>query len=96
MKVVGDKIAREDRPYQNHRDGLVQWAGAFGQAEYSKDKWTAFVNVSTVMNFYRGIDYFRKKQLTVGDTLIEIGYSRYRNITTVRSYQRDLRRIRIQ
>ncbi len=41
MKVEGDKIAREDRPYQNHRDGLVQWAGAFGQGEYSKDKWTA-------------------------------------------------------
>ena len=75
MKVVGDKIAREARPYQNHRDGLVQWAGAFGQAEYSKGKWTAFVNASTVLNFYKGIDYFRKKQLTVGDTLIEIGYS---------------------
>ena len=51
MKVVGDKIAREDRPYQNHRDGLVQWAGAFGQAEYSKDKWTAFVNVFNCHEF---------------------------------------------
>ena len=88
MKVVGDKIAREDRPYQNHRDGLVQWAGAFGQAEYSKDKWTAFINASTVMNFYRGIDYFRKKQLTVGDTLIEIGYHDTVNYNG-RSFTRD-------
>ena len=66
MKVVGDKIAREDRPYQNYRDGLVQWAGGFGQAEYSFGQWTAFANVSVVGNFYKGIDYFRNKQITLG------------------------------
>ena len=75
MKVVGDKIAREDRPYQNHRDGLVQWAGGFGQAEYSHGRWSAFANASVVSNFYKGIDYFRKRQLTVGDTTLEIGYA---------------------
>ena len=37
MKVVGDKIGRQ--PWHNHRDGLVQWAGAFGQMEYSKARW---------------------------------------------------------
>ena len=73
MKVVGDKIAREDRPYQNHRVGLVQWAGGFGQAEYSEGRWTAFANLSVVTNFYKGIDYFRKKQLSIGDTTLEIG-----------------------
>lgn len=75
MKVVGDKIAREDRPYQNHRVGLVQWAGGFGQAEYSEGRWTAFANLSVVSNFYKGIDYFRKKQLSIGDTTLEIGYN---------------------
>ena len=75
MKVVGDKIAREDRPYQNHRVGLVQWAGGFGQAEYSEGRWTAFANLSVVSNFYKGIDYFRKQQLSIGDTTLEIGYN---------------------
>lgn len=73
MKVVGDKIARYD--YQNHRDGYVQWMGGFGQAEYSKGRWTAFVNVSGVVNGYRGVDYFKKKHLQVGDTTLLIGYS---------------------
>jgi len=72
MKVVGDKIAR--LPYQNHRDGFVQWAGGFGQVEYSKGQWNAFVNVSTVTNGYRGVDYFNKQQLDIGDTTLLIGY----------------------
>jgi hypothetical protein len=72
MKYVGDKIAREDRPYQNHRDGIVQWAGGFGQAEYSYGRWSAFVNVSGVSNFYKGIDYFRNKQITLGDSTYTI------------------------
>lgn len=75
MKKVGDKIAREDSPYQDDRSGFVQWAGGFFQAEYTHGRWTAFVNASTVTNFYKGVDYFRKKQLTVGDTTLEIGYA---------------------
>lgn len=66
MKVVGDKIAGQ--PYQNHRDGIVQWGGGFAQVEYSSTRWTAFVNVSSVVNFYKGIDYFRNKQITLGDS----------------------------
>lgn len=72
MKQVGDKIGRQ--PWHNHRDGLVQWAGAFGQMEYSKGAWTAFVNASFVANFYKGIDYFRGKQMVLADTILEIGY----------------------
>ncbi len=72
MKMVGDKIGRQ--PWHNHRDGLVQWGGAFGQMEYSKGVWTAFVNASVVANFYKGIDYFRGKQLVLADTILEIGY----------------------
>ncbi len=86
MKVVGDKIGRQ--PYHNHRDGLVQWAGAFGQAEYSKGQWTSFVNLSTVTNFYKGIDYFQKKQLVLADTVLEIGH--HDTIThNGQSYDRD-------
>lgn len=73
MKKVGDKIAGQ--PYQNSRDGYVQWMGAFGQAEYSSGRWTAFVNLSGVVNGYRGVDYFVKKELHIEDTVIYVGAS---------------------
>ena len=73
MKVVGDKVGWYD--YHNHRHGFVQWAGGFGQAEYSKGRWTAFVNVSGVANGYKGVDYFMKKELALGDTTLYIGAS---------------------
>ena len=75
MKIEGDKIATEGKEYTNHRAGFVQWAGGFGQAEYSFGRWSAFLNVSVVVNGYRGEDYFKKKSIEVGDTLIEIGYN---------------------
>ena len=96
MKIVGDKIGRQ--PWHNHRDGLVQWAGAFGQAEYSKGQWTAFVNASVVANFYKGIDYFRGRQLILADTTMEIGYhdtisymgnTYHRNSEGLRDHQTD-------
>ena len=72
---VGDKIADANKPYENHRDGFVQWAGMFGQMEYSSTRWTTFVNLSAVYNGYKGVDYFQKKVLTVGDTTLRIGYN---------------------
>lgn len=71
MKVVGDKIGWEN--YHNHRDGLVQWIGGFAQTEFSKGRWTAFANLSVVTNGYKGIDYFQKKELHDGDTIIYVG-----------------------
>jgi len=71
MKVEGDKVGWE--AYHNHRDALVQWAGAFGQAEYSKGRWSTFVNLSTVVNGYRGIDYSEKRELHLSDTTLYIG-----------------------
>jgi hypothetical protein len=71
MKVEGDKVGWQ--PYHNHRDALVQWAGAFGQAEYSKGRWTAFLNLSTVINSYKGIDYSEKREIHLDDTTLYIG-----------------------
>ena len=71
MKVVGDKVGWYD--YHNHRHGFVQWAGGFGQLEYSKGRWTAFVNASGVANGYKGVDYFMKKELSLTDTTLFIG-----------------------
>jgi len=73
MQKVGDKIAKN--AYNANRDGLVKWAGAFGQAEYASDKWAMFLNVSAIVSGYKGIDYFQKKVLTIGDTVIRIGAS---------------------
>lgn len=73
MKRVGDKIADVGKPYENYRDGYVQWAGVFGQAEYTGTRWTAFLNLSGVYNGYKGVDYFRKKELNLGDTVLAIG-----------------------
>ena len=73
MKRVGDKIADSGKPYEDNRDGFVQWAGVFGQAEYTGTRWTAFINLSGVYNGYKGVDYFQKKVLEVGDTTLRIG-----------------------
>lgn len=71
MKVEGDKVGWQ--PYHNHRDALVQWAGAFGQAEYAKGRWSSFVNLSTVVNGYKGIDYHKKREIHLSDTILYIG-----------------------
>jgi len=71
MMREGDKLGWE--AYQSHRDALMQWIGGFAQAEFSKGRWNAFANVSFVANSYKGIDYFKKKELHVGDTIIYIG-----------------------
>lgn len=71
MKTEGDKVGWQ--PYHNHRDALVQWMGAFGQAEYSKGRWTAFVNLSTVVNSYKGVDYSEKREIHLDDTTLYLG-----------------------
>jgi hypothetical protein len=71
MKQVGDKIAKN--PFNADRSGLVQWTGAFGQVEYSGEKWSYFINLSGIVNGYKGIDYFQKRTLDLGDTVIQVG-----------------------
>jgi hypothetical protein len=73
MKRVGDKVAKNT--FNSDRDGIVKWSGAFGQAEYNDDHWSFFVNVSGIINGYRGVDYFKKKKLVLQDTILYIGYS---------------------
>jgi len=49
---VGDKIS-----YYN--DGIVLWEGLFGQAEYTQEKWTAFLSASVSNTSYKRVDYFQ-------------------------------------
>jgi hypothetical protein len=71
LKQAGDEIG--DKPYEGHREALVQWAGAFGQAEYSKGRWSVFINLSTVVNGYKGKDLHMKKEVELEDTTLLIG-----------------------
>ncbi len=73
MKREGDKIALQ--AYNDYRDAIVNWAGAFGTFEYVGSRWTYFVNASGIVNGYKGIDYFKKRELDLGDTTLKIGYN---------------------
>lgn len=67
VKRLNDKV-------YYHDVGYVKWAGIFAQAEYKKDVWSAFISASGSGSGYNGVDYFRKKTLQVGDTVLEIGF----------------------
>lgn len=71
MQRVGDKIAKNT--FNADRDGIVQWSGAFGQMEYTGKKLSYFVNVSGILNGYKGVDRFQKRVLDLGDTVLRIG-----------------------
>lgn len=71
MMRVGDKIAKNT--FNADRSGIVQYAGLFGQVEYSGDAFNWFVNLSTIVNGYKGVDYFQRKALDLGDTVLRIG-----------------------
>jgi len=71
MQRVGDKIAKN--AFNADRDGIVQWSGAFGQMEYTDKKLSFFVNLSGIMNGYKGVDRFQKRVLDLGDTVLRIG-----------------------
>lgn len=55
MKFVGDTI-------DYYYDGLVRWGGLFVQGEYSKEKLTAFLNLTTAMSGYNKVDYFSQAE----------------------------------
>lgn len=71
MKRKGDKVG-----YYN--DSYVDWAGVFAQAEYSKDRWSAFVTLTGSASEYQRVDYFKKRDITLDDgTLVPmiVGYN---------------------
>jgi hypothetical protein len=71
MQRVGDKIAKN--AFNADRNGIVSYAGVFGQVEHSGERINWFANVSGILNGYKGIDYFQRKVLDLGDTVLRIG-----------------------
>ena len=51
MKYTDDTISY-------HEEGLVRWGGLFYQAEYKRNKLTAFVNLTSALNGYKRVNYF--------------------------------------
>ncbi|MDQ3111756.1 MAG: TonB-dependent receptor plug domain-containing protein [Bacteroidota bacterium] len=69
-KKVNDKVTYWNESY-------VDWAGLFGQVEYSKDKWSAFVTGSYSFTQYQRVDHFRKRDIVIGDSVVPmiVGYN---------------------
>lgn len=66
------KVGDKDNYYN---DGLVNWGGLFFQTEYATEQLSAFINLTAAASGYKRVDYFMKKTLSVGDTVLNIGYS---------------------
>jgi hypothetical protein len=65
---VGDTL-------RQHIERDILWGGAFGMLEFKGEKLTAFVNLSGSVSGYKQYNHFLKRQLTVGDTVLNIGFS---------------------
>lgn len=67
-----DAPLREGDKYYYYDDGQVAWGGTYLQLELDKYNYSAFVNVSGAQSWYRGIDYFRPRVVTLGETTYEV------------------------
>lgn len=69
-KNVGDKVGYWNESY-------VNWGGLFGQVEYSKNKWSAFLTTSGSLSQYQRVDHFKKQDIVLSDTVINmiVGYN---------------------
>jgi iron complex outermembrane recepter protein len=57
-------LSTGDKFYYNY-DGFVRWGGGFGMLEYSKNKWSTFINISGAMSQYKAVDYLFAKTITI-------------------------------
>jgi iron complex outermembrane recepter protein len=69
-KTTSNKIKRLGDKVNFHNDGLVRWGGAFAMAEYKQKKWTGFISLSGSYSGYKRIDYFKKKDIVLADTVM--------------------------
>ena len=54
-----DAPLRKGDKYAYHNDGIVAWGGLFGQMEYVRDDYSAFVTATVSRKSYQRIDYFQ-------------------------------------
>ena len=63
-------LLREGDKIYYHNDGLVKWIGGFGQLECSYGNITSFINFTGSQTLYKRIDYFKKQDIVLSDTII--------------------------
>jgi len=78
-----DKTNPENKRYQGEKinynnDGIVQWGGLFGQAEYKHNRWNFFLNLTVANTGYQRRDFFLPKDLVIDGEVFEqkVGYIR--------------------
>ena len=64
-----DLMLREGDKMYYYNDGLVRWIGGFGQVEYNHGNLSAFLNLTGSNSAYKRIDYFKKMDLVLEDTI---------------------------
>jgi len=74
-KPWNQKLYEGDKIIWNY-DSKVRWGGLFAQLEYVRGNWRAFVNLTTAVSAYQRVDYFRRKDVVIGDNAFSeaIGY----------------------
>lgn len=85
---TNQRVYREGDKYFYHDLGKVRWGGAFGQVEYKKQLWSIFGSASVSASGYQGVDYFRKKTVTVDGEQYAVGYYDTVNVNGT-EYTRD-------
>lgn len=63
-RYLFEKLHEDDKIYY-HNDAKVRWGGIFAQAEWKKEKWSVFLNITSSLSGYQRIDYFRNKDLLI-------------------------------
>ena len=53
-----------------HNDGIVKWLGGFGQVEYNYGSLSTFINLTGSQTMYKRVDYFKKQDLVLSDTVL--------------------------
>jgi len=69
-----------DDKFSYHYNGFVRWGGVFGLLEYSKDKVSAFLNLSTAVTGYKMEDYLWDKVIEIDGEKRYVGYYENENI----------------
>ncbi len=85
---TNQRVYKEGDKYFYHDLGKVRWGGAFGQVEYKKQLWSIFGSASISASGYQGVDYFRKKTVTVDGEQYAVGYYDTVNVNGTQ-YTRD-------
>jgi len=70
------RIRREGDKMVFNNDSKITWGGLYAQAEYKKEKWSAFISGTVSEKSYQRIDYYKKKDLLIdGETFLQaVGY----------------------